>query len=59
MDSNPNDLLVTIPEAAARMGMRERKARVALARNLIQPVRTKDGICVRLDDVIAVKRMRG
>jgi len=51
------DVLVDISEAAARMGMKERRARLVLARNLIRPVRTAQGIRYRLDDVRDVKRM--
>ena len=51
------DVLVDISEAAARMGMRERRARLVLARNLIRPVRTTQGIRYRLDDVLDVKKM--
>lgn len=57
MNLNPNDTLVTIPEAASRMGVKERRARNILAKNLIQTVRTPRGIEVRLDDVIAVRKM--
>lgn len=57
MNRNPNDPLVTIQQAAAHMGVNMRKARNLLTRNLIQTVRTQSGICVRLDDVNAVKRM--
>lgn len=55
--SNSVDVLVDIFEAAARLGMNQRKARLALARNLIGPVRTAQGIKYRLDDVRDVKRM--
>ena len=51
------DVLVDISEAAARLGMNQRKARLALVRNLIGPVRTAQGIKYRLDDVRDVKRM--
>lgn len=51
------DPLVDITEAAARMGVKERRARRILAQNLIQPVRTAQGIRYRLDDVRDVKRM--
>lgn len=57
MEMNPNDPLVTLSEAAARMGLRERKARLILIKNLIQPVRTHQGIAYRLGDVLDVKRM--
>ena len=57
MNVNPNDPLVTLPEAAARMGVNTRRARNILVRNLIQTVRTDRGICVRLNDVDAVKKM--
>lgn len=51
------DVLVDISEAAARMGMKERRARLVLAKNLICPVRTTQGIRYRLDDVLDVKKM--
>lgn len=57
-NENPNDPLVTISEAAARMGVKERRARTILARNLIRPVRTTWGIGYRAEDVQAVKRMQ-
>ncbi len=53
------DVLVDISEAAARLGMNQRKARLTLSRNLIRPVRTAQGIRYRLDDVFDVKRMHG
>lgn len=56
-EKNSSDPLVSVSEAAAHMGMRERKARLILAKNLIQPVRTVQGIKYRLDDVRDVKRM--
>lgn len=52
-----SDPLVDISEAAARMGMKERRARRILVQNLIQPVRTAQGIRYRLDDIRDVKRM--
>lgn len=57
--TNPpvSDPLVDITEAAARMGMKERRARLVLMKNLIRPVRTAQGIRYRLDDVYDVKRM--
>jgi hypothetical protein len=57
--TNPvsSDPLVDITEAAARMGMKERRARIVLAKNLIRPVRTAHGIRYRLDDIYDVKRM--
>ena len=57
MQKNSNDPLVSVSEAAAHMGMRERKARLILTKNLIQPVRTAQGIKYRLDDIRDVKRM--
>lgn len=57
MKTNINDPLVSVSEAAAHMGVRERKARILLARNLICPVRTAEGIKYRLDDVRDLKRM--
>lgn len=57
MHINPNDPLVTLPEAAVRMGVKVRRARNILTRNLIQPVRTQSGICYRLEDVNAVRQM--
>lgn len=51
------DPLVDISEAATRMGMKERRARLVLAKNLIRPVRTANGIRYRLDDIYDVKRM--
>lgn len=56
MHINPNDPLVTLPEAAARMGVNMRRARNILSRN-IKPVRTLWGIGYRLDDVNAVRKM--
>lgn len=56
MHMNPNDPLVTLPEAASRMGVNARRARSILTRNLIQSVRTQRGICYRLDDVIACRK---
>ncbi len=55
--SNSVDVLVGISEVAAKLGMSQRKARLALSRNLIRPVRTAEGIKYRLDDVYDVKRM--
>jgi hypothetical protein len=52
-----NDPLVDISEAAARMGVKEKRARIILAKNLVRPVRTAQGIRYRLDDVRDVKRM--
>lgn len=52
-----NDPLVTIAEAASRMGVKERRARSILAKNLIRPVRTTWGIGYRLDDILDVKKM--
>jgi hypothetical protein len=57
MNTNPNDPLVTISEAAVRLGVKEKKARILLTKNLICPVRTTQGICYRLDDVYEVKRI--
>jgi hypothetical protein len=57
MKTNPNDPLVTISEAAHRLGMNQRRTRNILVRNLIQSVRTQHGICYRRDDVDAVKQM--
>lgn len=57
MNINPNDPLVTLSEASVRMGVKVRRARNILVRNLVQPVRTQSGICYRLEDVIAVRRM--
>lgn len=58
MTNSPvSDPLVDITEAASRMGMKERRARLILAKNLIRPVRTAQGIRYRLDDVYDVKRM--
>lgn len=54
---NPNDPLVTLSEAAARMGVKLRRARNILVRNQIQSVRTQVGICYRLADVEAVRKM--
>lgn len=54
---NPNDPLVTLHEAASRMGVNHRRARTILTRNLIRPVRTATGLCYRLGDVLDVKRM--
>lgn len=56
-NSTSTDPLVDIHEAAARMGVKERRARRILAQNLISPVRTAYGIRYRLDDVRDVKRM--
>lgn len=56
-NSSSIDPLVDISEAAARMGMKERRARRILAENLICPVRTAEGIRYRLDDIRDVKRM--
>lgn len=56
-NSTSSDPLVDISEAAARMGVKVRRARVILAKNLIRPVRTAQGIRYRLDDVQDVKRM--
>jgi hypothetical protein len=58
MNMNPNDPLVTLPEAATRMGVKVRRARSILIQNQIQTVRTQYGICYRLDDIEAV-RSRG
>jgi hypothetical protein len=55
--TDSNDPLVTIAEAASRMGVKERRARSILAKNLICPVRTTWGIGYRLDDILAVKKM--
>lgn len=57
MNMNPNDPLVTLAEAAARMGVKQRRARNILIKNQIQTVRTLYGICYRLDDVEAVRKM--
>lgn len=57
MNSSSIDPLVDISEAAARMGMKEKRARLVLAKNLVRPVRTAQGIRYRLDDVRDVKRM--
>lgn len=57
MNLNPNDTLVTLSQAASRMGVKERRARNILVKNQIQTVRTCRGIEYRLDDVIAVRRM--
>lgn len=57
MKMNPNDPLVTIAEAATRMGVKERRARSILAKNLIRPVRTAQGLGYRLDDILEVKKM--
>jgi hypothetical protein len=57
MNTNPNDPLVTIAEAAAHLGMKERRARLVLAKNLIRPVRTSQGIAYRLGDVRDTKQM--
>lgn len=57
MNINPNDPLITLPEAAVRLGVKVRRARNILVRNLVQPVRTQSGICYRLEDVVAVRRM--
>lgn len=57
MNTNPNDPLLTLYEAAHRMGVNQRRARNILMRNLIQSVRTQHGIAFRRDDVDAVKRM--
>lgn len=57
MNVNPNDPLVTLPEAAARMGVNVRRARNLLVKNMIHPIRTQRGICYRLDDVDATRRM--
>lgn len=56
MHMNPNDPLVTLPEAAVRMGVNLRRARNILGRN-VKPVRTQWGICYRLDDVMAVRKI--
>lgn len=57
MNINPHDPLVTLSEAASRMGVKVRRARNILHRNMVQTVRTQNGICYRLDDVDAVRRM--
>lgn len=57
MNVNPNDPLASLPEAAARMGVNVRRARNILVRNLIRPVRTQWGICYRVADVDAARRM--
>lgn len=59
MDVNPNDPLVSLSEAAARMNMKPLRARRLLIKNLIQTVRTQQGICYRLDDIVAVRKMGG
>jgi hypothetical protein len=56
MHMNPNDPVVTLPEAAARMGVNVRRARNILGRN-VKPVRTLTGIGYRLDDVNEVRKM--
>jgi hypothetical protein len=56
-NQNFSDPLVSVSEAAARMGVKERRVRSILAKNLICPVRTAEGIKYRLDDVMDVKRM--
>lgn len=53
-----NDPLVSIAEAASRMGVKERRVRNILAKNLIRPVRATWGIGYRLDDVLEVKKMQ-
>jgi hypothetical protein len=58
MSANPNDPLLTVPEAARRMRVRERQVRKILARNLVQGVRTHLGICYRQDDVDAVASIK-
>lgn len=57
MNVNPNDPLVTLSEAASRMGVKEKRARGILLRNLVRPVSTQWGLCYRLGDVLAVKKM--
>jgi len=57
MHMSPNDPLVTLDEAAVRMGVNKRRARNILIRNLVQPVRTQRGISYRLDDVAACRKM--
>lgn len=56
MHMNPNDPLLTLPEAAVRMRVNVRRARNILGRT-VKPVRTQWGICYRLDDVDAVRKM--
>lgn len=56
-EKNSSDPLISVSEAAAHMGVKERRARSILAKNLIQPVRTVQGIMYRLDDIRDVKRM--
>lgn len=55
--ANPNDPLINIAEAASRMGVKERRVRVILAKNLIRPIRTTWGIGYRLEDVQEVRKM--
>jgi hypothetical protein len=57
MNTNLNDPLVSLAEAASRMGVKASRARVILAKNLVRPVRTSTGIAYRLDDVIETKKM--
>ncbi|AXH66248.1 helix-turn-helix DNA binding domain protein [Streptomyces phage Satis] len=57
MNTNPNDPLVSIAEAASRMGVKVGRARSILAKNLVRPVRTPAGIAYRLEDVVETKRM--
>lgn len=57
MNTNPNDPLVSIAEAASRMGVKVGRARSILAKNLIRPVRTSSGIAYRLEDVNDTKKM--
>ena len=56
-NSTQSDPLVDILEAASRMGVKERRARQILEKNLIRPVRTPYGLRYRLDDIYSVKRM--
>ena len=56
MQTNPNDPVILLPEAASRMGVNLRRARSILARSSVRPVHTRRGIGYRLDDVIDVRK---
>ncbi len=54
---NRHDPLVTLAQAAVRLGVKEKRAKGILIKNGIQPVRTAQGIVYRLADVDAAAGM--
>lgn len=58
MNHRSPDPVISLKEAASRMGVKIHRARNILRVNGIHPVVTSDGVGYRLDDILDVRKFR-